>query len=122
MSIKMQFTTVVLATTLAFAGGAKAAPASTSSPDDGTVSVRVSVADLDLSQKAGLAVAHKRIHRAAALVCGSQSASAGLTVYGLYSDCRKTAFNEAVTDLNAQIASTMGPQSYPKATALAANR
>lgn len=121
MPTKIQFTTLAITAALAFAGNVEAAP-SAASVETESMSVRVSVADLDLSQQAGLAVARKRIHRAAALVCGSQSASAGLAIYELYSDCRKAAFNDAVTDLNAQIASTMGPQAYPKATALAANR
>ena len=122
MSIKIQFTTVALTAVLALAGGAKAAPASMSPSASETMSVRVSLADLDLSQQAGLTAAHRRILRAAALVCGNEPASSGLVLYAASSSCRKAAFAEAVADLDTQIASTMGPQAYPKATALAANR
>jgi UrcA family protein len=85
------------------------------------MSVRVSVADLDLRHEAGVAVAHHRIRRAAAAVCGNEPAASGLTGYSLYSDCRKAAFNGAVTDLHTQIASVLGPQP-PKATVLATRR
>ena len=120
MSFSIQFTTVAIATALAFAGHVEAAPASMDPVGTESMSVRVSVADLDLSQPAGLATAHERIRRAAVAVCGSQSASAGLAVYELYSDCRKTAFNDAMMDLNTKIASTLAPQAAPRATTLAA--
>ena len=121
MPTKIQFTTLACALALAFAGSAQASPASEAAEAE-TISVRVSLADLDLSQDADLAAAHQRIHRAAVLVCGNEPASPGLLVYGLYINCRRTAFNDAVKDLNAQITSTVAQQSSPKSTALAANR
>jgi UrcA family protein len=84
------------------------------------MSVRVSVADLDLHQESGVAVAHKRIRRAAEFVCGNESPSAGLVLYRLFSSCRKAAVDDAVADLDTQIAAL--PQSSPRETALAANR
>jgi UrcA family protein len=122
MSIKIQLTTIALATTLAFAGGAKAAPAPTLSPDSETISVRVSVADLDLRQEAGAAAAHQRIRQAAALVCGGEPPSGVLLQHELYRACRKTAAGNAIADLKTQMAALYGPEPAPKATALAANR
>lgn len=119
MPTRIQFTTIAVAATLALAGRVEASPASQAPAGTETVSVRVSVADLDLRHKAGVAVAHQRIRRAATLVCGNEPASSGLIVYGYYSSCRRAAFNDAVTDLNTQIASTLAS---PEATALAANR
>jgi len=121
MSIKIQFTTFALATTLAFAGAAKAAPAM-SSLDDVTVSTRVSVADLDLNQQAGMAVAHQRIRQAATFVCGSEPPYAGLYQHRLYQKCRKAAVDDAVADLSTQMAALKDSGSAPKATTLAANR
>jgi UrcA family protein len=117
MSIKIQFTTVVLAATLAFVGGAKAAPAA--SLDDATVSTRVSVADLDLHQQAGIAVAHQRIRQAATFVCGSEPPYAGIYQHRLYQRCRKAAVDDAVADLGARMTAL---KDSPKATTLAANR
>jgi len=122
MPTKIQFTTLALVATLASAGGSHAAPASKAPAGTETMSVRVSVADLDLRQEAGVAVAHQRIRRAAAFVCGYESPASGLILYGLYSSCRKAAIGDAVADLNTQIASMANPQSLPKATSLAANR
>jgi UrcA family protein len=120
MPAKAQFTTLAVAATLAFGATAQAATLSPSGTE--TVSVRVSVADLDLHQEAGLAAAHKRIHRAAILVCGNESASSGLALYAASGSCRKTAFDDAVADLDTQVASTSAPRSSSRETALAVNR
>jgi UrcA family protein len=121
MSFKTQFTTLAVAATLAFAGSVEAAPASKAPAGSESISVRVSVADLDLRREAGVAVAHQRIRRAADFVCGSVTPLSGLILYGLYRSCRDAAFDEAVADLNTRIAS-LGPQSAPTETALAASR
>ncbi|MGH6965754.1 MAG: UrcA family protein [Phenylobacterium sp.] len=122
MSTKIQFTTIALAAALVFAGGAKAAPASMTGLDDVTTSVRVSLADLDLNQQAGMAVAHQRIRQAATFVCGSEPPYAGLYQHRLYNSCRKAAVDEAMADLSAQVAALGDSGSTPKLTALAANR
>jgi|KBSMisStandDraft_5_1062788.scaffolds.fasta_scaffold88524_1 UrcA family protein len=118
MSFRTQFTTLAAAATLAFAGSVEAAPASKAPAGSETMSVRVSVADLDLRQEAGVAAARNRIRRAADFVCGSQTPLSGLILYGLYHSCRDAAFDEAVAELNTRIAS----QSAPTETALAAAR
>jgi UrcA family protein len=120
MPTKIQFTTVAVAAMLIFGGSVEAAPAPTEPSGAETTSVRVSVADLDLRQEAGLAAAHRRIRRAAVLVCGYEPASAGLVLYVASSNCRKAAFGAAVADLDTQMASRLDPQSSPRKTALAA--
>jgi UrcA family protein len=120
MPAKAQFTTLAIAATLVFGASARAAPMSSS--ETGTVSVRVSVADLDLRHEAGLAAAHRRIQRAAAVVCGNEPASSGLALYAASKSCRKAAFDGAVADLDTQVASMLALRSGPRETALAVYR
>ena len=122
MPIKIQFTTFAISAALAFASGAQAAPAPAPTPDGVKISVRVSVADLDLHQKAGEAVAHRRIQQAAAYVCGDEPTAANLGRYSLYRSCVRAAVDSAVIDLNTQMAALPEPRSAPGGTALAANR
>lgn len=122
MPTKIQLTTLACAAMLAFAGSAEAAPTSKAPAAAETTSVRVSVADLNLRQAAGVAVAHNRIRQAAVLVCGNEPLSSGLTFHRVYGSCRKAAVEAAMADLDTQIASARDPRSSSKATALVANR
>ncbi len=122
MPTKIQLTTFAAAAVLAFAANAQPASASTRFPRAETVSVRVSLADLDLSRGTGMALAHKRIRQAAVFVCGSEPAFAGLREHRIYRNCRRTAVDDAVADLNTQIAALRDSETAPRATALAANR
>ena len=117
MPIKIQFTTYALTAALAFAGGAHAAPASSSAATEPT-SVRVSVADLDLHKDAGAKVALRRIHRAAVVICGDEPLSSGLHRHAVYEGCVKTTVRTALASGGSQLAG--GPPSVE--TILAANR
>lgn len=118
MTTKILLTTLALTSALHFAGSAQAAP----SAEPAHMSMRVSVADLDLHRPAGSDVALRRIHHAAVVICGDEPQSAGLRRYGLFRGCVKTTVRNAMASHDTQLA--RGPdagRSYVE-TVLAANR
>ena len=104
MSLKTQFTTLACAAALAVAASAQAAPQSTPYPGTEPTSVRVSVADLDLGKDAGAAVALRRIHRAAVVICGDEPLSSGLHRHALSQSCVKSSVRAALASSSAQLA------------------
>jgi UrcA family protein len=122
MQTKILFTTLVLTTALAFAGSAQAAPAPTPPSAPGLMSVRVSVADLDLRRTAGADVALRRIHRAAVVICGDEPQSSGLARYALYRGCVKTTVRDALASRSTQFARDAEGGPSDLQTVLAASR
>ena len=122
MPTKFLFATLVLTTALQFAGRAQAALAPTLASDPAHMSVRVSVADLDLRRNAGADAALRRIHRAAVVICGDEPQSSGLARYGLFRGCVKATVRSALASRSTQLAwDPDGGSSYVEAI-LAANR
>jgi UrcA family protein len=121
MQTKFLFAALVLTTALQIAGRAQAEPSPPSSAP-AQMSVRVSVADLDLGGNAGADVALRRIHRAAVVICGDEPQSSGLARYGLFRGCVKTTVRNALASRSTQLAwdPDRGP-SYVEAV-LAASR
>ena len=68
------------------------------------VSVRVSLADLDLHKDAGANVALRRIRTAAKTVCGNESQLSGLNRYIPYVACVRSTVSVARGDLETQVA------------------
>ena len=121
MQTKFLFATLVLTTALQLAGKAQAEPPTPSSAP-AQMSVRVSVADLDLRRNAGADVALRRVHRAAVVICGDEPQSSGLARYGLFRSCVKTTVRSALASRSTQLAwDPDGGPSYVD-TILAANR
>jgi UrcA family protein len=99
-------TTAALALS-AFSGAVRA-------QDADAPSVRVSYADLDLSQPAGRAVLNQRITHAVTLVCGERPMPAELDRQRAYDACRST----AQTNANRQVAAILGGSRYADASVL----
>ena len=84
-----------------------AAPASTSSRDPAATSVTVSVADLDLSSRAGAKTALRRIHAAAKTVCGEEPDLRAIERMSLYAACIRTGSDRAVAALDSPVATAL---------------
>jgi len=74
---------------LAIALGIAAAASPLAAQDDTQIEVRVSIADLDLTTKAGQATLDRRLNSAARKVCGGKPSVRDLTVVLAYRACRK---------------------------------
>ena len=76
------------------ATGAQASP-----PDPEVITVRVSVADLNLASAPGASVALQRVRRAAATICGDAPSAKELGRTMLYSACLRSTVGHAVASL-----------------------
>jgi UrcA family protein len=103
------FATLAAAAALGLAVSAQASPTVSPSSQADQTSVRVSIADLDLSKDVGSTTARQRILRAASFICGDETQQAGLSRYLLYRACVKATAGDAVATLDAQIASARTP-------------
>ena len=83
---------------LALAGNAIAAPAADGDLD--RRSMTVPLADLNLHREAGAAVALRRIHSAASLVCGRSADRHALAPYAQYEPCVADTVQRAVVALD----------------------
>lgn len=97
--------------TLGFAASVNASP----SNDQDTVSVKVQLADLDLSSNAGAQIAYGRIKSAAKAVCG-EPASPLEAITGVYRQCVNDATSRAVDRLGNPIVSAMNGNGNHPAT------
>ena len=122
MSTKTLFATFATAAALGLSFSAQAAPAMVQSSDDNQVSVRVSVADLDLRKDAGTAIARQRIRNAASQVCGNETQQAGLARYTLYRSCVMSTAGNAFTSLDARVAMAKNGRSSNQAAILVTSR
>lgn len=75
-------------------------PVCAASPDPDVISVRVSLADLNLAGKPGAAVALRRIRKAAETICGDKPMVIELARVELYDDCARAAVGRAVASLD----------------------
>jgi UrcA family protein len=93
-------TTKLLATLAAATAIGSAASPSWSAPDPDRITVRVPVADLNLSTESGATAALRRIHAAAQGICGAQPDSRQLGRSALYSACVNQTVGVAVASAN----------------------
>ena len=103
MSVRSLFLAAAVA--LGTAASAQASPALTASPGDDQLSVRVSVADLDLRKDAGASAALQRIRRAAAMICNSETLSSGIGGDRRFRACLDAKAGDAASALRARFAS-----------------
>lgn len=92
---------------LGCAAAVHAAPVAVSSPDPAVMSITVSVADLDLSNRAGAKTALQRIHAAAKVVCGEEPDIGAVERLSLYDACLRTSTDRAVASLDSPIATAL---------------
>jgi len=90
-------TSIALATVAAsvITSGAQASPR-----DPDLITVRVSVADLNLASKPGASVALQRIRRAATSICGDEPRVNDLSRMALYDACLRSTVGRAVASLD----------------------
>ncbi len=103
MSAKTLVAVLSAAVALGPAVTAQATPASNRAGTE-RLSVRVSLADLDLHRAAGTTVALQRIGAAAKMVCGNESQLSGLNRYIPYVACVHSTVSAARSDLDVQVA------------------
>ncbi|HEY2661793.1 MAG TPA: UrcA family protein [Caulobacteraceae bacterium] len=87
---------------LGLTSNAYAAPANAVA-DDSSVSVRISVADLDLGRASGAKVALQRIQRAADGICGGKPDIRFPVELAAYRACTKMTVDRTVTSLGAPV-------------------
>ncbi|HKR88653.1 MAG TPA: UrcA family protein [Phenylobacterium sp.] len=102
---------------LSAAGIATAAPAS----DAETTTVRVRVADVDLSSEAGARVALRRITRAAGTICGDEADSRDLQRRALFQACVRGVVDETVASAHSPALAAAAGVPAPASTLAAAN-
>jgi UrcA family protein len=113
--MKIIVTTVAAMGALAYAISTHAATFA----DSDTVSVKVSVADLDLGSQAGAAVALRRINNAAKIVCGDEPPIRDMDRGGDYHTCMTTTVGRTVDSLGNPIVSALNGGHRELATFLA---
>jgi UrcA family protein len=121
VSTKTLFATVTAAA-LVLSFSAQAAPTMSQSSDDNRVSVRVSVADLDLRKDAGTEIARRRLRHAANRACGEESHFLGLARYTLYRTCVMSTSSQAFAALDTRIAMARNGQPSDQAPILVSSR
>ena len=92
---------------LGCAAAVHAAPVPASSPDPAAMSITVSVADLDLSDRAGAKAALWRIHAAARTICGEEPDIHAVERLSLYDACVRTSTHRAVAALDSPIVTAL---------------
>jgi UrcA family protein len=122
MSTKTKLAAVSALATLAIAAAAQAAPEMSPSSSDDTVSVKVFLADLDLSSPAGARVVLQRIRNAARAICGDEPAPAALDRAGPYRACVATTIDGAVASLGAPMVTALNGHARPAEVVAANNR
>jgi UrcA family protein len=113
MSLKLIVTTIAAMGALAYAVSSHAAP--TSDPD--TVSVKVSLAGLDMTSQSGGELALRRITSAARIICGE--APSPMELDHAYPSCMKTTVDRAVDSLGNPIVTALNGGHRDLATFLA---
>jgi UrcA family protein len=101
MSVKLIVTTIVAMGALAYAVSSHAAP----SGDPDTISVTVSLADLDMASRSGGELALRRITAAAAIICGEAPSPRELD--RAYPACMKSTRDRAVVSLGNPIVTAL---------------
>ena len=120
MFAKPSLATLAALAILGYAATARAAPVSVSSPDPAVMSITVSVADLNLDNRAGAKTALQRIHAAAKTVCGQEPDIGAVERLSMYDSCIRTSTERAVASLDSPAATAMNGS--PSAAMVVANR
>lgn len=107
---------------LTLAGSAVAAPAAGADPDPDQRSMTVHLADLNLHREAGAAVALRRIHSAANLVCSRDHDRHALAHYAQYEPCVAEAVERAVGALDLPVVTDLELRGRRTASHLLARR
>jgi len=113
-------TTLIALAALGLAGAAHAAPP-VEAPD-GTVSVAVSYADLDINREAGAQIVLNRINNAATEVCGRESQKTTLDRSALQRTCQRATVDGAVGRLNNPVVAALNSGHRQPTTLLASRR
>jgi UrcA family protein len=101
MFAKFNMTALAAVAVLGFSVAAHAAPV------QDTVSVKVSVAGVDLSSEAGAKVALQRIHVAATTICGDQPEARQFADAARYKSCMKAATDSGVASLGSSMVTAL---------------
>ncbi len=99
MSAKTLLTSFALIASVGFASAALAAPAGGAVTDPDTVSVKVTIGDLNLGDGDGAATALRRIHSAAGSICGPRPYALDLEGVAAYRQCMTATVGKAVASL-----------------------
>ena len=97
----------VAALSLAATAHADPAPAMSGWSDPAAMSVRVSIADLNLASPAGAKAVLARIHTAARTICGDEPDIRMSERFALYQSCLKTTVGRTVASLDAPLVTAM---------------
>jgi UrcA family protein len=103
MITKSTLTAIAAFAAVAISAGAFAAPAAAESD---VVSVKVSLADVDMGSPAGAQVALRRIHAAAGQICGEESGDR-LTGHAQYRACLDQITDRAVARLGSPMVTAL---------------
>lgn len=120
MFAKTTLTAFAAVATLAFAAASHASPAIDGFSDPATMSVTVSVADLNLSNQAGAKVVLRRIHNAAQTICGGEP-DIRSERFTLYQSCVKATVARTVASLDSPLVTALNG-GQPLAIAVADRR
>jgi UrcA family protein len=107
MFAKLPLAVLSAVAALGCAAAAQGAPVSVASPDPAVMSITVSVADLNLDNRAGAKTALQRIHAAARTVCGQEPDIGAVERLSLYDACIRTSTDRAVASLDSPVATAM---------------
>ena len=121
MFAKTSFAAVAALAIFGFAATSHASPAGDASSDPSTISVNVSVADLNLSSPVGARIALRRIHNAAATICGGEPDIRLTQRFALYQSCVKATIDRTVASLDIPMVTAMNG-GQPGELAVAAGR
>ncbi len=86
------------------------------------MSVAVSVADLNLDNRAGAKTALQRIHAAAKAVCGQEPDIGAIERLSMYDSCIRTSTQRAVASLDSPVATAMNGGAQTSAIVVANRR
>ncbi|MEJ0067284.1 MAG: UrcA family protein [Caulobacteraceae bacterium] len=92
------------------------------SSDPDAMSVAVSVADLNLDNRAGAKTALQRIHAAAKAVCGQEPDIGAIERLSMYDSCIRTSTQRAVASLDSPVATAMNGGAQTSAIVVANRR
>jgi UrcA family protein len=105
MFAKTSFAAIAALAVLGFAASSHASPVGASDPN--TMTVSVSVADLNLSSAAGAKIVLRRIHNAATTICGDEPDRRLTERFALYQSCVKTTVDRTVASLDSPVVTAM---------------
>jgi UrcA family protein len=111
--------TIAALAALGFATSGHAASPAVSDPD--TVTVKVNIADLNLSSQAGASTVLRRIHEAADQICGGAPSIKDLVAFSAYKSCVTSVTDRTVASLDNPYVTAMNGGARKSSTVLASN-